>query len=99
MKEPKLGICGQNTSTPGGCECPEKKGGARICCAWVTIMGGPMRPGSAIPSALFQLGQDTLSESSYTPQALNFVAGYAMKGVSHDVTAAGAPRRVTLPGD
>lgn len=42
------------------------------------------------------MGENQLSEAVYSPQTLNFVAGYAMKGVSHEVTAAGAPRQVTL---
>jgi len=65
-------------------------------CAWVKINAGPMRPGSLVKAALFRMGENQLSEAIYTPQSLSFVAGYAMKGISHEVTLAGAPRQVTL---
>ncbi len=70
--------------------------GAGVGCAWVKINAGPMRPGSTIKQALFRMGENQLSEAIYTPQSLSFVAGYAMKGISHEVTSAGAPRQVTM---
>ena len=42
------------------------------------------------------MGENAISPVLYTPQSLNFVAGYAMKGVSHEVTIAGAPRQVSM---
>ncbi len=89
--------CTENTADTSGCQCPDpNSSGAGTGCAWVKITAGPMRPGSSISTALFRMGEDVLTASTYTPQALNFVAGYAMKGISHDITRDGAPRRVTL---
>jgi RHS repeat-associated protein len=42
------------------------------------------------------MGENTLTEAIYTPKSLNFVVGYAMKAISHELTAAGAPREVTF---
>jgi hypothetical protein len=67
-----------------------------LSCVLIKINAGALRPGSSIKSALFRMGENQLSETIYTPQALNFVVGYAMKGISHERTRDGAPRQVTL---
>ena len=85
------------SSNGGSCSsCPTETSKCGTGCAWVKINAGPMRPGSAISQALFRMGENQLSEAVYTPQTLSFVAGYAMKGISHELTSAGAPRQVTL---
>ena len=88
--------CPAGTYGPSCSSCPTTTSAAGPGCAWVKIVAGPMRPGSSVKLALFRMGENQLSEAVYSPQTLNFVAGYAMKGVSHEVTAAGAPRQVTL---
>ena len=88
--------CPAGTYGPSCSSCPTTASSAGPGCAWVKIVAGPMRPGSSVKLALFRMGENQLSEAVYSPQTLNFVAGYAMKGVSHEVTAAGAPRQVTL---
>ena len=65
-------------------------------CVLVKINAGALRPGSSIKSALFRMGENQFSETIYSPQSLNFVVGYAMKGISHERTRDGAPRQVTL---
>ena len=67
-----------------------------IGCAWAKIDAGPLKPSSSVRSALFRMGEETLSEVSYTPQAISFVAGYAMKSVSHELTRDGVPQQVIL---
>jgi len=42
------------------------------------------------------MGENQLTEAIYTPQLLSFVAGYAMKAISHEITIDGAPRQVTM---
>ena len=86
--------CIPNSS--GSCPCPNNATAVGTGCAWVKINAGPMRPGSSVKAALFRMGENQLSEAIYTPQSLSFVAGYAMKGISHEVTLDGAPRQVTL---
>ncbi len=88
--------CPAEAYGPSCSTCPTDTSDAAPGCAWVKIVAGPMRPGSSVKLALFRMGENQLSEAVYSPQTLNFVAGYAMKGVSHEVTAAGAPRQVTL---
>jgi hypothetical protein len=67
-----------------------------LSCVLIKINAGALRPGSSIKSALFRMGENQFSETIYSPQSLNFVVGYAMKGISHERTRDGAPRQVTL---
>ncbi len=88
--------CPLGTAGPSCSSCPTEASSVGTGCAWVKINAGPMRPGSSVKMALFRMGENQLSEAVYTPQALSFVAGYAMKGISHEITPVGAPRQVTM---
>jgi hypothetical protein len=69
---------------------------ALLNCVLAKINAGALRPGSSVKSALFRMGENQLSEIIYTPQALNFVVGYAMKGISHERTRDGAAIGVVI---